>query len=183
MKSKNNDISKIADGDEIVFTRFMEHYSSHLYHYAFAILGQKESSEEVVSDVFFEVWRNRKDLIGINNINAWIQTITYRKAISCLRKENGKNELLFDELEDFFFDSVQSPDEEMISKEEMVRINDAIQQLPPKCKHVFFLAKIDGLPYKDIADMLNISVKTINNHIAFALNEIAKSLNISFRKK
>jgi RNA polymerase sigma factor (sigma-70 family) len=135
-----------------------------------------------VSDVFFEVWKNRKSLAEIGNMNAWIQTITYRKAISFLRKETGKYELSFDDIEDFIFEPVQSPAEEMISKEEMAKINDAIQQLPPKCKHVFFLAKIDGLPYKDIADMLNISVKTINNHIAFALDEIAKRLNLKSRK-
>lgn len=99
-----------------------------------------------------------------------------------MRKETGKYELSFDDIEDFIFEPVQSPAEEMISKEEMAKINDAIQQLPPKCKHVFFLAKIDGLPYKDIADMLNISVKTINNHIAFALDEIAKRLNMKSRK-
>lgn len=182
MKFENNDISKIMNGDEMAFNRFMEHYSSHLYHYVFALLGQKEPAEEIVSDVFFEVWKNRKSLAEISNMNAWIQTITYRKAISYLRKETGKHEFSFDDIEDFTFEPVQSPAEEMISKEEMAKINDAIQQLPPKCKHVFFLAKIDGLPYKDIADMLDISVKTINNHIAFALGEIAKRLNIKSRK-
>jgi len=180
VKLENNEICRIVDGDEIAFNRFMEHYSSRLYHYTFALLGQKESAEEIVSDVFFEVWKNRKSLAEIGNMNAWIQTITYRKAISFLRKETGKYELSFDDIEDFIFEPVQSPAEEMISKEEMAKINDAIQQLPPKCKHVFFLAKIDGLPYKDIADMLNISVKTINNHIAFALDEIAKRLNMKF---
>ena len=91
----------------------MEHYSSRLYHYAFALLGQKEPAEEIVSDVFFEVWKNRKDLAQINNMDAWIQTITYRKAISFLRKETGKSDLLFDEIGEFIFDPVQSPDEEM----------------------------------------------------------------------
>ena len=166
MRLENDDIRKIVNGDEFAFNRFMEHYSSRLYHYAFALLGQKEPAEEIVSDVFFEVWKNRKDLAQINNMDAWIQTITYRKAIG-----------------EFIFDPVQSPDEKMISKEEIARINEAIQQLPPKCKHVFFLAKMDGLPYKEIADILNISVKTINNHIAFALEEIAKNLNLVLRKK
>ena len=183
MRLENDDIRKIVNGDEFAFNRFMEHYSSRLYHYAFALLGQKEPAEEIVSDVFFEVWKNRKDLEQINNMDAWIQTITYRKTISFLRKETGKSDLLFDEIGEFIFDPVQSPDEKMISKEEIARINEAIQQLPPKCKHVFFLAKMDGLPYKEIADILNISVKTINNHIAFALEEIAKNLNLVLRKK
>ena len=113
-------------------------------------------------------------------MNAWIQTITYLKALSYLRKEKGKADLLLDDIGDFIFAPIQSPDEAMISREEMEKINNAIQQLPPKCKHVFFLAKIEGLPYKDIAALLDISVKTINNHIAFALEEIAKKLNIRF---
>ena len=62
MKLENNEICRIVDGDEIAFNRFMEHYSSRLYHYTFALLGQKESAEEIVSDVFFEVWKNRKSL-------------------------------------------------------------------------------------------------------------------------
>lgn len=51
MKLENNEICRIVDGDEIAFNRFMEHYSSRLYHYTFALLGQKESAEEIVSDV------------------------------------------------------------------------------------------------------------------------------------
>ena len=82
---KSEDISKIADGDEMVFTRFMEHYSTRLYYYAYGLLGQKEMAEEVVSDVFFEVWKNRKGLVQIEYMNAWLQTITYRKSISYLR--------------------------------------------------------------------------------------------------
>ena len=180
MKLESNDIDRIVNSDEAAFCRFMEHYSSRLYHYVYALIGQKEPSEEVVSDVFFEVWKNRRTLAGIENMNAWIQTITYRKALSYLRKEKGKADLLLDDIGDFIFAPIQSPDGAMISREEMEKINNAIQQLPPKCKHVFFLAKIEGLPYKDIAALLDISVKTINNHIAFALEEIAKKLNIRF---
>ena len=180
MKLESNDIDRIVNSDEAAFCRFMEYYSSRLYHYVYALIGQKEPSEEVVSDVFFEVWKNRRTLAGIENMNAWIQTITYRKALSYLRKEKGKADLLLDDIGDFIFAPIQSPDEAMISREEMEKRNNAIQQLPPKCKHVLFLAKIEGLPYTDIAALLDISVKTINNHIAFALEEIAKKLNIRF---
>lgn len=183
MRLEEDDIDKIAGGNEMAFNRFMEHYSSRLYYYAFGLLGQKEMAEEVVSDVFFEVWKSRKTLKQIEYMNAWLQTITYRKAISYLRKETGKNELAFDDLTDFSFELVQSPDEEIISKEEIAEINNAIEMLPPKCKHVFFLAKIEGLPYLQIADMLQISVQTVNYHIAYAVESVAKSLHITPRKK
>lgn len=122
MKPESNDIDRIINSDEAAFCRFMERYSSRLYHYVFALIGQKEPAEEVVSDVFYEVWKNRKTLGGIENMNAWIQTITYRKAISYLRKETGKTELSLDGIGDFIFAPIQSPDEAMISKEEMEKI-------------------------------------------------------------
>lgn len=183
MKLPKDDIERLINGDEKAFHRFMEHYSSRLYYYAFGLLGRKEMAEEVVSDVFFEVWKNRQGLAQIEYMNAWLQTITYRKAISYLRKEIGKNALSFDEIDDFFFEPVQTPDEEIISKEEVAKINCAIEKLPPKCKHVFFLAKIEGLPYIQIAEMLQISVQTINYHIAYAIEAISKSLNITRHKK
>ena len=137
MKLENNEICRIVDGDEIAFNRFMEHYSSRLYHYTFALLGQKESAEEIVSDVFFEVWKNRKSLAEIGNMNAWIQTITYRKAISFLRKETGKYELSFDDIEDFIFEPVQSPAEEMISKEEWLKLMTPFNNFLPSVNMSF----------------------------------------------
>ena len=137
MKSESNNIDRIVNGDEMAFGYFMECYSSRLYHYVYALIGQKEPAEEIVSDVFYEVWKNRSGLAEIENMNAWIQTITYRKAISYLRKETGKAEVLLDDIGDFIFAPIQSPDEEMISKEEMEKINDAIQKLPPS-RHTLF---------------------------------------------
>lgn len=183
MKIENRDILKIMKGDEVAFERFMQYYSSRLYYYSLGLLGQKEAAEEVVSDVFFEVWKNRHKLDEIGSMNAWLQTITYRKSISYLRKETGKTTLSFDEIEDFTFEPVQSPDEELISKEEMQEINRAIEMLPAKSKHVFFLAKIERLPYLEIADMLQISVKTVNYHVAYALDSIAKRLKINEDRK
>lgn len=67
---------------------------------------------------------------------------------------------------------LQTPDERLISREEIARINRVINQFPPRCRQVFVLAKIEKLPYKEIARMLGISVKTIDNHVASALRQI-----------
>lgn len=166
----------MATGNETAFNRFMEFHSPRLYYYAFGLSGQREAAEEIVSDVFLEVWKNRGALPQIRCIPAWLQTVTYRKAVSYLRKEPGKSALSFDEIDEFRFVPVQSADEEIIGREEMAALNNAIEKLPPKCKQVFFLAKIDELPYKEIAELLHISVKTVNYHIAYALETLARIL-------
>ena len=105
-------------------------------------------------------------------MKSWLLILARNKAISYLRKETPEV-VSFDEIDDFYVPLVQSLDHNLISKEEIDEINRTIASLPPKCKEVFTLAKIEGLPYKEIAEMLDISVKTINIHIAKALNIIA----------
>ena len=172
-----NVIYRIAKGDEQAFDAFMDHYSSTLYHYAYGIIGNKESAEEVVSDVFFEIWKNRKTILEIENMNAYLRTVTYRKAISYLRHESTTPpHVTLDNIENFTVSPVTAPDEDMISKEEIETLNNAIAELPPKCRHVFFLAKVDRIPYKEIAEMLQISVATINYHVGFAMEKLRQRL-------
>lgn len=172
MQVEESDIEKITEGDELAFEHLMHLYSARLYRYIMGFVHVREEGEEMVSDVFYDVWKNRRLLQDVQNMDAYIFTIAYRKCISRLRQGHHYEEVSLDEVGDFVMNPLLSPDEEMISREEIHRINDAISQLPPKCKHVFFLAKVEHLPYKDIADMMGISVKTINNHIASALEKL-----------
>jgi RNA polymerase sigma-70 factor (ECF subfamily) len=80
-------------------------------------------------------------------------------------------------LSDFYTLPLTSPDNDEITEDILDQINKAIEQLPPKCKMVFTLAKIQGIKYKEISTILDISVKTINNHIANALVHISQSLS------
>lgn len=82
----------------------------------------------------------------------------------------------FDQIDEFYFLPVSAPDEEIVGREELETLNRAIAELPPRCKHVFSLAKIERLPYRDIAEMLGISVKTVNYHIAYAMEALARTL-------
>lgn len=167
----------ISKGDELAFNSFMNRYSRRLYYHAFGILSKKEMAEEVVSDVFLEVWRLRRTLLEIVSMSSWLNTIVYRKSISYLRKEIKSNqEISFEELQDFSFPDMQSPMDDMLSREEMQCLNEAIKSLPPKCKHVFFLAKLEQIPYAEIAHMLQISLPTVNYHIGYAMNALKKKL-------
>ena len=77
-----NIIYRIAKGDEKALDVFMDHYSEAIYRIAYGYVGNKESAEEVVSDVFFEVWRNRKKLLTVENMAAYLRIITTRRAIT-----------------------------------------------------------------------------------------------------
>ena len=69
----------------------------------------------------------------------------------------------------------------MITSEVINRINTAIAMLPPRCKLIFKLVKEDGLRYNDIAELLNISVKTIDNQMVIAVKKIGKAINFDLK--
>lgn len=177
MKSEWKDINSLMAGDERAFIAFMDHYSSILYHYAFNIVHQKESAEEIVSDAFFEVWESRKLLDKIENIQGWLYRIVYNKSISFLRKENRQKGIIpLDELENFTFELCLSQEEKLIEKEKLVSLNKAILSLPSKCRHVLYLVKIEGMSYAKVAELLNISTKTVSNHLTFAMKKLIEVL-------
>lgn len=172
-----NVIYRIAKGDEMAFDAFMDYYSSTLYRHAYGVVANKELAEEIVSDVFYYVWKQRKQLLEVESMGAWLHTLTYRRAVSVLRHELSRpGQVDIDELENFAISVLETPDETMMSREDTDRLNHAIEELPPKCRHVFSLAKIEGLPYKEIARLLDISVATINYHISYAMDHLKRRL-------
>lgn len=173
-------IYRIGQNDERALRVFMERHSTHLYHYAFGILQNREWTEEVVSDVFLEVWERRKALENIDNINGWLHTIVYNKAISYLRKEKVRSSVSLDDFENFNFELVESKEDELIRSEDLKRLNEAIASLSPKRRHVLYLVKIEKLSYLQISEMLGISVKTISNHVTAAMEQLSKLLKNDF---
>lgn len=164
--------------DERLLKRLFEAYSNDLLYYAQYLVRSREEAEEIVSDVFFEVWQHRDRFSEVKNEKAWLLKVTHNKVVSWLRK-NGNGQVLvpWDEVGDYgTLVDLQTPDSRIISREEISRINQVVNQLPPRCRQVFVLAKIEKLPYKEIAEVLGISVKTINIHVAKALEFISSVL-------
>lgn len=167
----------ISKGNEGALDNFMEMYSKKLYVYAVSIVKYSEIAEEVVSDVFLEVWRNRSGILQIERINSWLYTVTYNKAISRLRSEKRHiDNLPIDGFEPFMFPSTSTPVDSLISQEEVTALQVAIDDLPPKCRHVFYLAKYEEMPYNEISKMLGISVATVNYHVGYAMKHLKTRL-------
>ena len=177
MIREERELLLISKGNELAFDAFMQHHTEQMYYHAYGILGNKENAEETVSDAFMEVWKNRGKLLEIDNIDSWLNTIIYHKAVSSLRKNKRlKHQLNFDELQDFSFPHTITPVDSIISKEEHTMLHAAIEQLPPKCKRIFYMAKIEQLPYAEICRMLEISLTTVNYHIGYAMSVLKKKL-------
>ena len=160
----------------------MEDTSDELFLFALGFLRKKEIAEEIVSDVFVKTWGNRKELWKINNLKAYLFVSVKNACLSHLRKEKKNKVISIDGTDDFWFAPVEGPESEWIDKEQIEQIHRAIEQLPPKCKLAFTLAKINGMKYKEIAEVMHISEKTVNNHLVYAIKKITAMLGIKKNK-
>jgi RNA polymerase sigma-70 factor (ECF subfamily) len=131
-----------------------------------------ETAEELTSDVFFAVWENRKKLPQIIDFKAYIYKLAQYKALNYLR-DKKITYIDLDELSiDVFAYTKTTPEDDLISKEVIDSINQAIEQLPTKCKLAFKLVREDNMKYKEAAAHLNISVKTLEAHLTAAMKKI-----------
>jgi len=175
-------INLIARGDQKKFRQLIESTSDELFLFALSFLRKREVAEEIVSDVFVKTWENRSELGKINNLKAYLFVSVKNACLSHLRKEKNNKTVSIDGMEDFWFIPVEGPENEYIDKESLEQINKAIDLLPPKCKLAFTLAKINGLRYREIAGVMNVSEKTVNNHLVYAIKKITATLGIKNNK-
>jgi RNA polymerase sigma-70 factor (ECF subfamily) len=163
-------------GDEIAFRQLFELYTPGLLRFSYSILKKKELAEEVVSDVFFKVWVHRAKLPEIENFKAYLFTSSRNTALNYLDKEKRNRAVQLEDIEVPLQLEVICPESELISKEMRDAIAKAIDHLPERCKLIYSLAKIEQLRYKEIAEILDISVKTIDHQLTIAIKKIGEEI-------
>lgn len=160
--------------DDRAFKQFFDLFAGRLYQFSFSFIKNKSLAEEAVSDVFFKVWLNRSELVNIQNIKAYLFKATYHTSLNYLDEVKRKRAISLDEVEvDLGMDLI-CPETELINKELKELIETAIEDLPPRCKLIYKMAKVEQMKYKEIAVLLEISVKTINHQLSIAIKKIGE---------
>jgi RNA polymerase sigma-70 factor (family 1) len=146
------------------FFRFYEP----LCQYAFTLVKEEAACEDIVQDIFMRIWEKKQDLIGKQELQYYLYTAVRNNCLTFLEKQrkNPTAHLLTDDI----------PDEEAVRPGEQVPETDltgllkhAFEQLPPKCREVFALSRLNGLSYQQISEVLGISIKTVENQVGKAL--------------
>jgi RNA polymerase sigma-70 factor (ECF subfamily) len=122
------------------------------------------------------LWQKRDTLDTISNINVYLYVAVKHASLNELRKKKIAGPLSLNELTVHHLHLVSNPESLFITHELQNRVRSAIEQLPPQCKLIFKLVKEDGLSYKEVAAILNISVKTVDTQLYLALKKLSKWL-------
>jgi RNA polymerase sigma-70 factor (ECF subfamily) len=178
MSALEEDVFKnlIVQGDEKAFSSFYELFWEPLYLYVYKVLQDQEEAMDVVQETFVAVWQQRHQVLLTHSISSYIYSIARYKAFSVIRK-NIKQKDYLASLIDFFDQYAQTPEEIMISKQLQHLLDEQIDTLPPKMKEIFLLSREAQLSYKEIAEKLNISDKTVKKQISNSLKIIRMRLD------
>ena len=172
----------VYDDDRAYKELFFLFYKA-LTQFAFSFVKSREMSEEVVSDVFINIWKGRKHLEEIDNLRTYLYISTKNISLKYLLKQHKRVAIAIDALDIELESKEIHPEQIMITAEMANKITEAVNQLPPRCKLVYKFIKEDGLRYKEVATILNISVKTIDNQLAIALKKISTAINVNLKKE
>jgi RNA polymerase sigma-70 factor (ECF subfamily) len=172
-------LDKIAAGDQQAFKQVYVCFYKRLYHFALAIVKTKEAAEEIVEDVFVKIWQNREHTGVIRNLKVYLYTATKNRSLNYLsQKARESITEPFDHIDIELDDTAISPEQLMITAELFAKIQRAVEALPPRCKMIFKLVREDGLKYREVAEILNISVNTIDVQMAIAVKKISAALQV-----
>lgn len=167
--------SRIKAGDEQALRELFRKYYAGLCTFAYAFIANKEQVEELVADVFMKVWEKRETIDITSNVKAYLYTITKNQALAYLQKSRPSFQSI-DKLPLHLAVDYVTPEEQVSSTEFFQGLNAIINTLPGQCRLVFIMHKMDGFSYQEIAGILQISVKTVENQMGKALKLVREQL-------
>lgn len=163
--------------DEQSYKRLFLYFHPILYRFSFNILKDKSISEEIVSDIMLKVWQMGNKLSQIQHLKLFLITSVKNACFTYLASKKHQQSLSESiDQDDKTACNADSPEELYIYSEVTQRVNMVILSLPMKCQMVFRLIKEEGLSYKEVSKVLEISQNTIETHMKIALRKIRMDL-------
>ncbi len=169
--------SRIKKDDRLALNTLFAHYYQKLCFFANTYLRNSEESEEVVADVFLTIWKNRHQLVIEKSFTSYLYVSVRHASLAAIKKRQP----VFEDVEDILFNTnlldTNDPEKILTHKELQHQLDVVIESLPSRCKQIFLMSRMEGLPYKEISEILGIAEKTIENQLVKALRILRGSLN------
>ena len=160
---------RIRIGDELAFELLFRKYYLRLCAFANKYLNDFEEAREVVQEVFIKIWEGREDINPEESLCSYLFKITSNRCINRLRHKKVESKYIEIYKLVYVENREISPIESLLADEQNDKINFALKKIPPKCRKIFDLSRVEGLRYSEIATTLSISVKTVEAQMSKAL--------------
>ncbi|SHF84352.1 RNA polymerase sigma-70 factor, ECF subfamily [Fodinibius roseus] len=174
--NEKNWIDNVQQGDEKAFERLFKKYFYDLSRFAWRYVKSKAVAEELVQEVFADIWDNRKVWNPTSSLKLYLYQSVKHQALDYLKHEQVRDEYDPQWREKREHPTIRLQD---TRREEQIRkaINKEIEALPPRSKMTYKLHRHDGLTYKEIAEVMDVSVKTVESQMTRTLKRLRKRLS------
>lgn len=169
-------LSALRNGNIDSYCLCYDLYFNVLCSYANSILKESAVAEEIVQNLFMEIWQNRDKLPDNTSLRAYLLTAVKNDCFDHLKHRRIEKRYA----EEYIKTKQESYDnifDDIVDREIQKFLQDAIDKLGERCREVFLLSRYSYLSYKDISEKLGISVKTVENHISSALKSLREELD------
>jgi RNA polymerase sigma-70 factor (family 1) len=168
--------------DQLAYKELFTGFYPTLFHFVFGIVKSRQSAEEIVSDLFMKIWEKRNTLEDIQNLRVYCYVAARHLSINQLEKQKRHHSLDIEDFKSQLVVSEPNPEQTMINAEMLKRIHEVIDQLPPRCRMSFKLVNEHGFKYKEAAEILQVSEKTIENQLSIALKKISAAIRFDIHR-
>jgi len=170
-------IGRLKANDEAALTMIYRRYWQSLFKAAYNILKDRQACEDIIQELFIKLWDCRAEVEISISLKAYLYASVRYGVYRQIRTGSVKSEIFDDLIERLHTPATHNSIEH---KELLLQINQVIDTLPDKCREVYKLSREECLSHKEIALQLNISTKTVENHLTKALRELRGSLGTAF---
>lgn len=178
-KSNTELVKLLKTGDMAAFDAIYNKYCHKLHEFVLMFLKQEEDAEEIVQEVFIKIWESRSKIDVYASFESFLFTIAYNATMSLLRKRvsETKSREYIKSLQQI--SSAEQVIGEIQFKELDNKVQSLLQRLTPRQKEIYLLSREDGLTHKEIAQKLNISESTVNNHLVTTIKYLKSHIDSS----
>lgn len=175
-------VKGIREGKLTAYQSLINQYYIILCNYATFVIHDRDSAEDIVSDVLLKLWEKHEEIVISSSLKSYLFRWVYNRCVNYLEHQKIKT-LFYHSIESEISNyteesplSKETPYTILICKDLEHKIKEAINGLPDQCRKIFELSRIDGLSYQEIADHLQISINTVKTHMKIALAKLHEQL-------
>ena len=172
----NNEVmNDLPIDNEVIFEQLYKKYFRELHAYAFSLLKDWDVAEEIVQTIFLKLLEKNEVVQIRTSIKSYLYKSVYHSSLNYIRGQ--KVQLKYQHTTTYSTtDHTDDADQKLSMRELERRLQNALSKLPEKCRAIFHLSRFEELKYQEIANQLNISIKTVETHMGKALRILRKEM-------
>lgn len=169
-------LERSSRGDEEAFGQLFRHHKDRLYRFLLRFSQSPEAVEDIVQDIFLKLWLNKEQLTSIENLDAYLITLSKNQLINIIRRRAKESDILAILGREGKRHEMNDATANLALSETKEQLSSTIEKLPHQQKVAFYLSRQANLKHEEIASLMQISKNTVRNHIIQAMRTLKKSL-------